>query len=58
MPYLFAATHLLLKKEISFLTAVKLGFLVTLPGDIVKAALAILIFGSARERLGLPVGKG
>jgi biotin transport system substrate-specific component len=57
VPYLYAVMHLVLKKEIALVTAVKIGFLVPVVGDTGKAAVALGVFYSARTRLGLPLGK-
>jgi biotin transport system substrate-specific component len=56
VPYLILATHCFLDKDITLMTALKIGFLLPLIGDSLKAAAALAVFFPARKRLGLPLG--
>ncbi len=56
VPYLMFAARVFLHKEMSLVTALEVGFLVTVVGDAIKAAAALMVFYSARGRLGLPLG--
>lgn len=56
VPYFMVAAHFVLDKEIALMTALKIGFLLPLIGDSMKAVAALAVFFSARERLGLPMG--
>ena len=57
VPYLYGVSRLFLGARLGFWAAVKIGFLLPLPGDIVKAVLVLVIFYSARNGLDLPIGK-
>jgi biotin transporter BioY len=55
IPYLYLSVNYILKKEMSFASAFRIGFLVPIFGDILKGGLALVIFYSTRKVLTLPL---
>jgi len=56
VPYLMVSARYFLHEDITLMTAVKVGFLVPLIGDSIKAVVALAVFFAVRRRLGLPFG--
>ena len=57
VPYLYFSANYLLGKEMAFLSAFKIGFLVPIAADIFKGGAALGIFYLIRIRMPLPVSK-
>lgn len=57
VPYLFFSVNYLLGKEMTFLSATKIGFLIPILGDVFKGGVALGIFYLIRVRMPLPVSK-
>lgn len=55
VPYLYFSVNYIFGKEITVSNAVKVGFILPVFGDIIKASFALGIFYSARSILGLPI---
>ncbi len=49
--YLYLSLDYILHKPVAFLTVLKIGFLVFIPGDILKTAAAALVMAPVRQRL-------
>jgi biotin transport system substrate-specific component len=49
--YLYFNLNFIIHKPTSFLTTVKVGLLVFLPGDILKTFVAVLVVAPIRQRL-------
>jgi len=49
--YLYLNLNFILQKPSSFLTVLKIGFLIFIPGDLIKTAVAILVVAPIRQRL-------
>jgi biotin transport system substrate-specific component len=57
VPYLYGVMNLVIGKQMSLWGAIKIGFFITVFGDMIKAGLALGVFYSVRERLGLPLAR-
>jgi len=56
--YLYFSMNVLLDKPMSVYDAVRLGFLITLPGEILKGAVCWICFSSLERRFDLPLFGG
>ncbi|MBN1571694.1 MAG: biotin transporter BioY [Deltaproteobacteria bacterium] len=57
VPYLYFSVNYLLGKEMAFLSALKIGFLIPIAGDIFKGGAALGIFYLIRMRMPIPISK-
>ena len=56
IPYLYLNLHFILHKPVSFAAALKIGFLVFIPGDAIKTAIAALVLAPVRQRFSSHIG--